>query len=294
MSGKDLIKLLRVDNYIKNLFIIAPLFFSGMMSKSDLIIDVIIVAVLFSITSSSIYILNDIIDIDFDRNHPKKRLRPIPSGKIKISNAILLAVFLCVFSLIAVYLNYKIVFIYLLIYLILNIFYCLYGKRISIVDIFIISIGFVIRIKIGSCVGNVELSHWLIIMTFLVALFIAINKRKDDIILLERNGILDTRSSSLVDGYNRTFIQSITNIVISSLSVCYTLYCIDFDTSTRSSEIPIYYSLIFVLLGLFRYLQLSEVYEAAGDPIGILKKDKFIIITVLSWILYFTVVIYFK
>ena len=198
-----MLKLLRVNHYIKNFFIFAPIFFTFNFSIND-VLNVLIAFILFSLIASSVYIFNDLLDIKEDKKHPTKKFRPLASGEVDKKNAIISFFFLFIFSLSAAFLFSKSLFFILSIYFILNIAYSFKLKHIVIIDIFIISIGFILRLFAGSIIINTELSMWIIIITFLLALFLALAKRRDDVLLA--NIGKETRKN--INGYNLEFINA--------------------------------------------------------------------------------------
>lgn len=283
---QELIQLLRPHQYIKNIFIFAPLLFSFNFSSDD-ILNTFIAFILFSLLASSVYVFNDLMDIKEDRQHPKKKFRPLASGKISKNIAKLLIVSLSTTSLlIALSVNIQL-FIILSIYFILNIAYSLKLKHITIVDIFIISIGFVLRLFAGACMIDARLSMWIIIMTFLLALFLAIAKRRDDVLLsLEGK---ETRKN--IDGYNLEFVNAIMVLMSGVIIVAYILYTVSDEVISRLHTEYLYITAFFVILGIIRYMQITFVEENSGSPTKIVLKDRFLQITILLWLTSFFVVV---
>jgi decaprenyl-phosphate phosphoribosyltransferase len=287
---KNVFKLIRAHQYIKNLFIFLPLFFVGQITNPELFTNSLIAFISFSISASAVYILNDYIDIEDDRLHPKKKYRPLASGLISKKEAFLL---LAIFSIIGISLmvtqSFK-ALIVLLIYIVLNIGYCFFLKHIAIVDITIIAIGFVLRLFIGSFVTGVLLSKWIVIMTFLLALFLALAKRRDDVIHFINTGKKMRKS---IDGYNLQFIDGAMMIMASVVIVTYILYATSLGVTQQIQSEYLYITSLFVILGILRYSQISFVENNGGSPTKIILKDKFIIFTILLWILSFVYLIYF-
>ena len=177
---KKIINLLRPTHYVKNIFIFLPLFFSGQITLMEKSVSAIIAFVAFSLSASAIYIFNDLRDIKNDKMHPVKKLRPLASGLVSKKLAFfLMIILLCISLSLMITVSTKSLII-LIIYILLNLAYSLGLKRIPIIDITIISIGFVLRLFVGSFAYNVDLNTWILIMTFLLALFIALGKRRDD------------------------------------------------------------------------------------------------------------------
>lgn len=282
----DIIKLMRPKHYIKNIFILAPLFFSFSFSRTNFISSTL-AFLLFSIVASSIYIFNDLADIEEDKQHPEKKNRPLASGVVKPSLAIFLLLLLSSVSLMGSLFYNRDLFIVLLIYFILNIAYSLRLKHVSLLDIFIIAIGFVLRLFAGATVINAPLSPWIIIMTFLLALFLAISKRRDDVMLSLQGK--ETRKN--IDGYNFEFVNAVMVFMAGAIVVSYILYTISDEVTSRLGTKLIYLTTAFVILGIFRYMQISFVEQKCGSPVKIVYNDRFIQLTILFWLISFFVIV---
>lgn len=282
------LKLLRVKQYVKNLFLFLPLFFSANLLELNLLLKVALGAIIFSLASSSIYILNDIKDVNEDRCHPQKCKRPIASGEVSIPSAIFIAVCLLITSLFAAFILNKNFAVCILTYLLLNFLYSARLKHIAIVDIIIISCGFVIRVIAGGILVNIIPSQYLILLTFLISIFIALAKRYDDV-LLDSKG-LQTRKN--IDGYNKEFILAAIAITAAINIVTYILYTLSDEIISQFNSQYIYLTSIFVVTGFLRYLQLTFVENDSCSPTNILYKDKFILTTLALWFISFVIIIY--
>lgn len=243
----------------------------------------------FSLFASTIYIWNDYKDIEKDRQHPKKKFRPMAAGEIKASTGLVvmgisfsLAVFISL-----ILLNYQFL-ILALGYLVLNFFYSIKLKQIPILDISVVSVGYVIRVFAGALVVSIEPSAWIIVMTFLLALFIALAKRRDDVLLFEESG---TKLRAAIDGYNTQFLNSAMAIMASVVIVAYLMYSISEDVVNRFGD-KLYISVIFVILGILRYLQVSLVEKNSGSPTDLVYEDRFLQVVVLGWIVSVILIIY--
>lgn len=279
----EIIKLFRIHQYIKNLFIFLPLLFSFSFSDSQDNLNVLVAFLLFSLLASSIYIFNDLLDINEDRAHPTKRNRPLASGSVSKSTAISLMLILSTTSLgISLLFNTEL-FTVLLIYFLLNIAYTLKLKHIAILDIFIIATGFVLRLFAGSSVTEIPLSMWIILMTFLLALFLALAKRRDDVLLsLEGQ---ETRKN--IDGYNLEFVNASMVLMAGVVIVSYLMYTISPEVESRLGTEHLYLTSFFVILGIFRYMQITFVEEDSGSPTKVVIRDKFLKLTILFWLISF-------
>ncbi|MBO9731178.1 MAG: decaprenyl-phosphate phosphoribosyltransferase [Chitinophaga sp.] len=283
------IKLLRPKHWVKNAFLFIPLFFAGEIFNAGKILHLLIAFAAFCLIASSIYILNDYQDIEADRQHPVKCKRPLASGAISKTSALLLFV-VCVVAggAIAWFMSVKFMFV-LGIYFVLNLLYCFGLKHISILDILILSIGFVLRVKSGGIAADVAISEWLMIMIFLLALFMAIAKRRDDILIKQELGKEMRKAAS---GYNMDFLNVMLALVSAVMIVCYLMYTISPETEARFKTYRLYYTTLFVIGGLLRYLQITYVENNTGSPTKILYKDRFIQLTIILWVLSFYVLIY--
>lgn len=290
---RDYIKLLRPKDWAKNLFLFVPSFFAGKMFnlyKFELLLGGFFA---FSFLASSIYILNDYRDIESDRKHPTKRKRPLAAGTVSKPAALVICFLLFVSGMLISYFldsSGKFLFVASL-YYILNIGYCFGLKNVSIVDIIIVAIGFVLRVKGGSILAELDLSHWLTIMTFLLAIFMAIAKRRDDVILKANTGQEMRKSMS---GYSLEFLNTMLGLICAILIVSYINYTVSSAVLFGQFGHRIYYTALFVIAGIMRYLQITFVQNKAGSPTEILYKDRFIQVTLLLWIASFFFILYMK
>lgn len=288
---KAYIQLIRPKDWAKNLFLFVPLFFAGMFFDTARLLDLFTGFICFSLVASAIYIMNDYRDIEDDKKHPVKKDRPLASGAVNKTTAIIIAVLFVIIGFTAAwFLRDKFMFI-LGIYFLLNVGYSFGLKTIPILDIFIISIGFVLRIKGGSVISLIPLSEWLVIMVFLLALFLAFAKRRDDVLLKLSSGD-DMRKA--VKGYNLDFINTALSLICAVIVVAYFMYTMSPGVVERLQTYRLYYTCIFVLAGIFRYLQLVFVQQNSQSPTKILYKDRFIQVTILLWILSFYMILYVK
>lgn len=284
----DFIKLARPHQYTKNMFIFAPLFFSGMLLDSLALINTLFAFVFFSLAASAIYVLNDLMDVAEDQAHPTKKNRPIASGRVSKTVAIIIALILVSISIIgSAYFSMDVMTV-IVIYILLNIVYSLGLKHVSIVDISIIALGFVLRIFAGAEAIDVQASMWIILMTFLLALFLALAKRRDDVLLSNQG--LSTRKN--IDGYNLEFINAAMMIMSSVIVVAYIFYTISAEVQARLQTEHLYLTVVFVLIGIMRYMQITFVEGNSGSPTKIVLKDRFLQTTILLWAASFGAIIY--
>ena len=281
--------IIRPQQYIKNLFIFLPIFFVGEITDIQLFSKAFLAFIAFSLSASGIYILNDYKDIKEDRRHPKKKKRPLASGLISTNESMtfMILLFIFGFSLMA-YISLKALVI-LSIYVILNISYSFKLKQIALLDITIIAIGFVLRLFVGSFVTQTSLTMWIVIMTFLLALFLALAKRRDDILLLNKTG---KKMRQSIKGYSLHLIDGTMMVMASVVIVVYILYSTSQEIIDKFQSEYIYLTALFVIFGVMRYLQITFVEKHSGSPTEVLLKDKLTAINILLWIVSFIWFIY--
>lgn len=289
---KALFKLIRPHHWVKNIFIFVPLFFNGNIFRIESLWSVTLAFIAFSLAASSIYCFNDILDVEADRQHPVKKHRPIASGIVSVSQAyILMAGLLLLSGLILIIFHSYVGNAAWVIagYWLLNMAYCFRLKQYSLVDVFLLSLGFVLRIFTGGLAGNVPLSHWIVLMTFLLALFLAFAKRRDDVIRMTETGVAPRKNTHR---YNLPFMDMVMAITSSVTLVCYVLYTVSPDVQQQWHSPYLYVTSVFVLMGLLRYLQLAIVDKKSGDPTKVALHDRFIQLIVLAWVAAFCYIIY--
>lgn len=285
------IKLLRPKDWAKNLFLFIPLFFAGKFTDVPKILELLLGFLAFSAIASSIYIMNDYRDIEDDRKHPKKCKRPLASGEVSKPAAVVIAAILIISGFgLAYFIRDKFMFV-LGIYFIINFGYSFGLKNIPILDIILLAAGFVLRVKAGSVISIIPLSEWIIIMVFLLALFMAIGKRRDDVILKIASGV-DMRKS--IKGYNLELLNTLLALICAVIIVSYFMYTMSPETNLRMGTHRLYYTCLFVMAGIMRYLQIIFVVADSGSPTKILYKDRFIQIVLLLWVASYVAILYIK
>lgn len=266
---KYLTLLIRPKHWVKNIFVLLPLFFSNSFHDSNLIYQAAMAFVIFSLTASSVYIINDLVDKDKDSRHPKKKIRPIASGKILMREAVL---FLSLLLISVLYFSYQRLDLLLVavIYFIINLAYSFALKKYAVVDIFTIALGFVLRVYCGVIAINVDISNWILITTFCLALFLGSIKRKQELI----KNYNQTRLS--LNAYNAELLNFYINLSGISAIIFYSLFAITIKDQFFIT-IPI------VIFAFFRYLYLTEIVKKGESPTDVLFEDKLFIIILLSW-----------
>lgn len=289
MRLSSIIKLMRPHQYIKNCFIFLPLFFAAQITDTALLLNAVVAFLAFSLTASAIYVLNDYHDVEDDRRHPEKKNRPLATGVITKAQALIIMVLLFVAGTALMASVSFTAMAILLAYVTMNIAYSFHLKHVAILDVTIIAIGFVLRIFVGSAVTDIPLSMWIVIMTFLLALFMALAKRRDDVLIY-----LDTgkKVRQAIDGYNLQFLDTAMAIMASVVIVAYTIYTTSTEVIARVQSEHLYLTALFVIVGVMRYLQIAFVEKDSGSPTRIILKDRFMQITLIGWIATFAWVLY--
>lgn len=290
----SILKLTRPDHWVKNFFVLLPLFFGHQLTNTPLLLNAVIAFFAFSFTASSIYCFNDIIDVEDDRRHPVKCKRPVASGKVSIPVAYTIMLLLFALGVGVLFFipdeqqRYSTVAV-IVVYWIMELAYCIRLKRYAIIDIFVLSIGFILRILCGGVATGVVLSHWLVMMTFLLTLFLGIAKRRDDVLRMNLTGIPTRHNTTR---YNLTFVNEALTITGSVMLVCYIMYTVSPEVVSAFGTPYLYLTSGYVILGLLRYIQLAVVDEKSGDPTKVLLKDRMTQCVVIAWLLTFLFLLY--
>ena len=283
-----LFRLIRPRQWVKNAFVAAPLFFTPQAWGAPEITRVVVTIAVFCLLSSAVYVLNDYCDRDADRLHPVKRLRPLASGEVAPATALVLAAALMFAAAVTAFafLPRDVTQVAAL-YLVLNLFYSFWLKHFSLLDVLIVATGFVLRVEAGAAAIAVHPTVWIIVCTGLLALFLAIAKRRDDIAKVMS---ADHRPS--LSGYNLRFIDTSLAMVLGALVVSYLIYTTDQDVIARYGTDRLYVTVPFVIAGVLRYLQITLVEERSGSPTDIALTDRFLIAAIAGWAAVFGFLIY--
>lgn len=288
---ENLLKAMRINQWVKNLIIFMPLVFGQKFFEFPVNLKVLIAFFLFSFMTSAVYITNDLIDVKEDSLHPFKKYRPIPHGKISIGKAKGFVLVLAVISTsLGCLLNFKFGFL-LVGYLLLNLVYSLFLKKLVIIDIFCVGLFFLIRIIAGTVITNVEYSYWMIFMLFLLAMFLGFNKRRQEVVLAKENAASQRHVLTKYDPY---FIDQMIAVTTSSIVVAYMLYTVDERTVSEFGTNHLIYSIPFVYYGIFRYLYVVHMKNMGEDPTSVVIKDLPMQANILIWFIICLLVIYFK
>jgi 4-hydroxybenzoate polyprenyltransferase len=280
----NILRLIRVKHWIKNGFVFVPLVFSKHLFNADYFIETVIAFFAFSLASSIVYVINDIKDIESDRVHTKKKNRPLASGKIPVNTAYSIALVLLIILAAISFTLPKSFNIILAAYILLNVAYTYFLKRIVLLDLISISAGFMLRVLGGAYAINVQVSTWLILTTLFVSLFLAVMKRRSEI---ESQGENATRA--VLESYSLKFIDQISSITAAAVIICYALYSVSERTLEYFHTEYLVYTTIFVIYGIFRYLYLVHNLQKGEDTSEIIFTD---IPTLVNLLLYGITVIY--
>ncbi|MCI7580315.1 MAG: decaprenyl-phosphate phosphoribosyltransferase [Prevotella sp.] len=292
MNIRHIIKVARPTHWIKNIFVFLPVFFGGALLNTTEVVAAALTFMSFSLAASAIYCLNDIIDVDADRAHPVKCKRPIASGAITIPQAYGMMTVSLLLSIVLMFLlpeGHAKSILVIIAYFVINVAYCLRLKEYAIIDVCIIASGFVLRILAGGYATGVHLSKWIVLMTFLLTLFLAFAKRRDDVLRMNTTGRAPRKNTSR---YNLTFINQAITITGSVMVVCYVMYTVSPEIIAQFATDKLYLTSILVILAILRYLQISVVDEKSGDPVKVALSDRATQLILLAWMLSFLIIIY--
>ena len=290
----DILKLIRPQQWLKNVFVMIPMFFGGSLLDPEDIRSSVLTFLAYSFIASSVYCFNDINDVEADRRHPVKCKRPLASGALPMGAAwALMAMMFAAASAMTALLGDTARMLnvggVLLIYYVMNLCYCAKLKQYAIVDVCIVAFGFVLRVLAGGFATDIEPSKWLVLMTFLLTLFLSFAKRRDDVLRMNETGEPPRKNTIR---YNLTFINQAITVTATVTLVCYIMYTVSPEVEMRFHSDMLYLTSVFVLLGLLRYMQITVVDKKSGDPTKIMLRDRFTQLVVAAWALAFLVIIY--
>jgi 4-hydroxybenzoate polyprenyltransferase len=287
MALPPIIRLLRPKQWIKNGFVAAPLFFTPDKVNAASLLDVLAGFAVFCMAASAVYCLNDLRDAEGDRNHPVKKDRPIASGAISPAAAmVLMSLVLAGGAALGAW-RVPVILWVVGAYFVTNIAYTLRLKQIAILDVLIVAFGFVLRVEAGALIIGIAPSAWILIVTGLLALFIALAKRRDDIV---RD--MDAEHRKSLDGYSLPFLDGSLMAVLSTLMVSYLIFTTDQAVMARLGSEQLYFTGPFVIAGVLRYLQLTIVYERSGSPTDLVYRDPGLQLSVAGWLATFIWLLY--
>jgi len=297
MKIPHFILLLRPKQWIKNLFVFAALVFSHHLFEWDYAKSSLLGFALFCATASTIYIINDILDRDRDRLHPKKKHRPIASGNISVPSAITTAILILGVAIpFSFDLPYKFGFC-LAFYFIMNLSYSLFLKEVVLIDVFVIAIGFMLRVVGGALVINVPISSWLILTTMFLSLFLAVAKRRGELVMLESKSEEGKKPTEItrkvLEHYSVEFTEQLTTICASGFVISYALYTVSDRTVKIFGTENLIFTTPFVLYGIFRYLYLLHKKNLGENPTEVVLTDVPMVLNFIAYAIAMFFIIYF-
>lgn len=272
-----LFRLLRPKQWTKNLLLFAALLFSFEEIRTETILATLLGFILFSLVAGCVYILNDFVDRDRDRQHPVKRYRPMASGQVNPSHALLFGIILLILSVGTAFMMNPLFGVLCIVYFLLNVSYSFVLKHLVILDMMTIAAGFVLRAIAGGVLIHVPFTPWFLICTMLLSLFLAIGKRRNELTLLEGN---TGSHRKVLDNYSITLLDQFNTIVTTATIISYSLF-----TFTSDRTIHLMWTIPLVIYGMFRYLYLIHMKNQGGSPDRVLFEDKPILITVMLYVI---------
>lgn len=285
----QLLKLIRPTQWLKNFVVLAALVFAGEINKTGNDLKAFFALVIFCLLSSAVYIFNDFIDREQDRQHPIKKDRPLASGKVSAPVALILMFIFAGIGLTASFMLNMTFFYFSAGFVLFNLLYTVLLKNIVIVDVMSVSLSFVIRAYAGAAAISVPASKWMLINTLLLSLFLSFGKRRHELVLMDEEATAHRKSLS---HYSPYLLDQMMAVVTSSVVVMYMLYSFSSEVSTKLGTENLYLTIPFVVYGIFRYLYLIHKKEKGGSPTSVLINDWPILATVLLWILTVILILY--
>jgi len=274
-----LIKSMRPRQWTKNAFILAAVIFDRQLTQINSIFRTFAGLLIFCLLSSSVYLFNDVLDVESDRKHPTKKFRPIASGKLPISTALLFALIFIFISITCAYLLSMEFALICLVYFLVNLVYSKWLKHVVILDVIILASGFVLRVLAGVSLIQVErFSPWLYVVTTLLALYLGFGKRRAELTLSSENASLHRK---VLNGYTIPLLDQLITVVSSSTIIAYSFYT--FSAPNLPTDHTMMLTIPFVMYAIFRYLYLIQVDQAGGAPEELLLTDKPIQLSILLY-----------
>ncbi|MDH4233979.1 MAG: decaprenyl-phosphate phosphoribosyltransferase [Gallionella sp.] len=277
----ELLRLMRPYQWVKNTFVFIGLLFGHAWQDTQLVTQVMIAFMAFCLVSSAIYTINDIVDMEQDRRHPKKSRRPLASGNISVNAAIMLAALLGMLGFGLAYFASAAVLVILAGYALMNIAYSLRLKHVVILDVFIIATGFMLRILAGTLGVGIPPSQWLLLCGLMVTLFLGFTKRRAEIITLTED---KTSHRKVLEHYSPVLLDKMIVITAAGVIMSYSLYTMNPDTIRIHNTPNLIYTVPFVIYGVFRYIYLLHHQSGGGDPSRDLARDHHMLIVVGGWL----------
>ena len=280
---------LRPRQWVKNLFVFGGLLFGQQLFYPPAVWAALAAFVVFCGLSGAIYLLNDVADRDKDRLHPDKRMRPIASGRLSVRVALIAAAVLIVSGLAAAVWVSRPFALVALAYVVLLSAYSAWLKHVVIVDVLVVAIGFVLRAAAGALAIGVAISGWLLICTILLVLFLALGKRRHEVLTLEESA---ARHRPILAEYSAGLLDQMIAVVTASTVTAYALYTMSPETVAKFHTSLLPATLPFVLYGVFRYLYLLYHRQLGGNPSDMVVRDRALVLNTLLWLIVVLLIIY--
>lgn len=284
------LKLIRLQQWVKNVFVFVPLLFSLHLFDRNYFLTALFAFFIFSLSSSTIYVINDLIDIEADRMHPLKKNRPLPSGAIsKLAAVITFIVLLIIIAILLPNFNYDFI-LCVTSFIVLNVLYTFYFKHIVILDVFSIAAGFTLRVLAGAFVIGVPISSWLLLTTMFISLFLGVMKRHSELTLTPDSN--NSSSRKVLAEYSLNFADQMATVAAAGVIICYALYTVAQRTVSVFNTENLIYTTPFVVFGIFRYMYLEYKSNGAENTTKLLATDIAMIVTVIFYIITTVLIIY--
>lgn len=286
---------MRPHQWVKNIFIFAPMLFSGKFFNPSYIEKSSVTFFLFSLVAGCIYVFNDTFDKEKDSSHPDKKKRPIASGRLKTTTAVISGIILLTAALTFIYFFNTYFFYITLIYVGMNIFYSGFLKHVVILDVLIIAVGFVLRVEIGGVVNHIAIYPWILIITFLLAVFLGLIKRRQEFIKIEINSTPQSEGQTRksLKQYNLSLLDQLISITTATTIISYIIYTVQPDVMHKFGSDKLYLTIPFMVFAIFRYLYLTYVKGKGESPSEVIFSDLPFTLSGLLWVGVFISLIYF-
>lgn len=288
-SARALVETMRPKQWIKNLIVFGPLIFSRHLFEAPKILEAAAAFALFSLSASVVYLVNDLADIERDRAHPKKKHRPLPSGRLQPWQALAAALLLGPGGLIAAAAVSPALALVLFVYVAMNLGYSLGLKNVVLIDVMFLASGFVLRVLGGAFAINVPPSEWLVMCTMLLASFLGFAKRRHELVLMENDAASHRK---VLSHYSPELLDQLILISTACTLMSYALYTVSPATTARVGSSALMYTVPFVMYGVFRYLYLVHKHDEGGDPTRVFFTDRPLIVDILLWVVASTTILY--
>jgi 4-hydroxybenzoate polyprenyltransferase len=278
---RQVLKLIRIPQWIKNFFVFVPLVFSLNLFRGDYVLTSLLGFAAFCLTSSMVYIINDIMDVEADRAHPKKQNRPIAAGKVSPKQGLFIALIFGITTAVLCFFADRNFVLLLILFFLINVLYSVRLKHIVLLDIFSIAAGFLIRVLAGAVIINVAISSWLILTTMFISLFLAVMKRHSELEVVADRSNADTRK--VLAFYSINFADQVATVAAAGVIICYALYTVAERTISVFGTENLIYTTPFVVFGIFRYMFLVYMNKQGENTTQLLISDLQMIITVILY-----------